>query len=76
MTYSEFWEVMARVFTKVRADSLASDLILPQLGNLSAQTALENGYRPDEVWRAIVEEMELPEKYLYLHRINAHKKQG
>ncbi|MDR6939028.1 DUF3046 domain-containing protein [Arcanobacterium hippocoleae] len=70
MTYTEFWDVLKRVFPDGRAQSVASDLVLPQLSSLTCAEALKNGYQPIEVWRALIVELDLPAEYEYLHRIN------
>lgn len=70
MKHSEFWEVMERVFPEGRARSVAEDLVLPDLGSMTPNEALERGVDPLAVWKEIVAVEGLPERYEYLHRIN------
>lgn len=70
MTHSEFWAVMERVFPHGRARSLAHDVVLVDLGSVTANEALAAGAAPLDVWKAIINLMDLPESYEYLHRVN------
>lgn len=70
MTHTEFWNVLRRVFPNGRAESVAKDIALPQFHSFSAEEALAAGYPPITVWKAIIEEMNLPLSYEFLHRIN------
>lgn len=73
MTHTEFWKVLRQVFPDGRAESIAQDLVLPQLGSLSCVEALKAGYQPIVVWKALIDLLGLPEKYEYLHRSNPRK---
>lgn len=61
---------MERVFPDGRARSLASDLVLPDLGSVTPEAALAAGAAPMRVWKAIISLLGLPESYEYLHRVN------
>lgn len=68
MTHTEFWDVLRSVFPGGRAESVARDLVLPQLQSLTCEEALAAGMKPIEIWKAVVEEMSLPVDYIFLHR--------
>lgn len=76
MTHSEFWLTLSRAFPEGRGEALAQDLVLLRLDRKTAVQALNGGTEPFEVWKAIVEEMDLPaDEFLFLHRRRAEKKQ-
>ena len=68
MRESEFWDCVDWVFPHGRGRSLASDLVLSQLGNRSPKDALDNGEQPQRVWIAVCQAMDVPDEYHYLHR--------
>lgn len=70
MKHTEFWAVLDRAFPDGRGRSLAQDLVLVDLGNVTAQEALAAGVSPLKIWKAIVLAMDLPESFVYLHRID------
>lgn len=74
MTHTEFWEVLRHVFPDGRAESIAKDFVLPQLGSISCEDALKAGYKPIEVWKALIEQLGLPVEYEYLHRSHRRNK--
>ncbi|MDR1393875.1 MAG: DUF3046 domain-containing protein [Bifidobacteriaceae bacterium] len=59
MRQSEFWESINRVFGRVYAKSLASDMVLGALGSRTAEQALEAGIEPGQVWEALCDMMEV-----------------
>jgi hypothetical protein len=59
---SEFWRRMERCFGATYADSVARDQVLRQLGGRTVHEALESGWEPAEVWRAVCEAFEVPAK--------------
>lgn len=73
MTHTEFWEVLRQVFPNGRAESVAKDLVLPQLGSISCEDALKAGFKPLKVWKALIEQLGLPAEYEYLHRRTERK---
>ena len=75
MRESEFWDAVDWVFPHGRGKSLTSDLVLSSLDGRSPASALEEGVAPQEVWIALCEAMELPQKYHYLHRIKAEDRE-
>ncbi|MFC5369899.1 DUF3046 domain-containing protein [Arcanobacterium bovis] len=70
MKHTEFWAVLDRAFPDGRGRALAQDLVLVDLGNLTAQEALTAGVAPIEIWKAIVAAMDLPQSHVYLHRVD------
>ena len=70
MRVSEFWECMDTAFGS-RGRSLAADLVLVELRSRTAVEALEAGIEPRQIWDAMCTEMELPDRYRHLHRIDA-----
>ena len=70
MRVSEFWDCMDTAFGP-RGRSLAADLALVDLRSRTAVEALDAGLEPQRIWEAICTEMELPEHYRHLHRIDA-----
>lgn len=60
MRHTEFWARMERALGEGYARSWAADHVLGSLGGRTALEALEAGYTPKEVWRAVWEALELP----------------
>ena len=69
MRVSEFWECMDTAFGP-RGRPLAADLSLVELRSRTAVEALDADVEPRRIWEAICSEMELPERYRHLHRID------
>ena len=61
MRRSEFSELADHVFGPTLARTYTRDLILEEVGGLSADAALEAGYPVREVWTALCDAMEVPE---------------
>jgi signal transduction histidine kinase len=57
---SEFWLCMEHEFGRGYARVLAADLVLGQLGQLTALEALEKGVDPRRVWLAICDTQDIP----------------
>lgn len=70
MRHTEFWDVLDRAFPNGRGRALAKDLALPELNSRTAEEALDQGEKPQTVWRAIRISMDLPERFEYLHKIS------
>lgn len=60
MRLSDFQTLMADEFGSEYAAVLLSDLALTELGDLSGQKALDDGFEPKEVWRAICRAQNVP----------------
>lgn len=57
---SDFWRLMDDEFGAGYSRVLASELVLSELGGLSAQAALSSGIEPRLVWSAICEKQDVP----------------
>jgi hypothetical protein len=57
---SQFRELMADEFGSVRASSLATDHVFAELGGQTVNQALEAGWDPRDVWRAVCGAFEVP----------------
>lgn len=58
---SEFTELADHVFGPALARAYTRDLVLEDLGGLTAEQALERGHRVRTVWTALCEAMDVPE---------------
>ena len=58
MRLREFRELAAEVFGK-NATTLTADLVLPELGNRTADEALAAGVEPPVVWHALCDAMDV-----------------
>lgn len=61
MRYTEFWSRLEDALG-VRARSWAQDHVMVSLGGRTPQQALDAGEEPQQVWRAVHAELELPER--------------
>lgn len=61
MRLSRFWTLMKDEFGEGYAASVAADHVLGSLGNRTANTALEDGIPPRDVWFALCDDMGVPE---------------
>ena len=61
MRRSEFTELADHVFGPVLARTYTQDLVLEEIGGLSAAEALERGVPVRAVWTALCEAMDVPE---------------
>ena len=60
MRLTEFWNRMNRHLGDGYAVSYAHDQVLPQLGGRTVSQALASGDDVKQIWRAVVEALELP----------------
>ncbi len=61
MRLREFRELAAEVFGNTAA-VLTAELVMPELGNRTANEALEAGIEPSAVWHALCDAMDVPEE--------------
>ena len=61
MRRSEFTELADHVFGPSLARTYTHDLVLEEIGGLSAAEALERGVAVRAVWNALCDAMEIPE---------------
>lgn len=57
---TQFRELMEGEFGAVRAASLAHDHVFAELGGRTVEQALEFGYDPRDVWRAVCSAYDVP----------------
>lgn len=62
MRHSKLWELLGDEFGDTYASSLARSHVLTRLGDRTAVQALDQGVSPREVWRAICEDLDVPEE--------------
>ena len=62
MRRSEFSELAAHAFGPVLAQTYRRDLILEELGGLSADAAIDQGVPVRQVWTVLCDAMEVPEQ--------------
>jgi len=60
MRHTVFRRRMAEEFGRVRADMLAQDHVLSELGGRTPDEALEAGIDPKQVWQVLCEVFEVP----------------
>lgn len=70
MKHTEFWSSLERAFPDGLGEALAKDLALPELGSRTALEALADNVAPQTVWSAICANMDLPDRYEFLHKID------
>ena len=61
MKVSEFWRAMDYEFGPALSQHLAKDLVLSELGQRTAQEALEAGLEVQSIWRAVCSSQDLSE---------------
>ena len=66
--HSEFARAAADVLGEAGASSYLSDLTLAGVGYRTANEALAEGFRHQEVWDALVDELGLPASTRWHHR--------
>ncbi|WP_182049208.1 DUF3046 domain-containing protein [Changpingibacter yushuensis] len=69
MRESEFWAAVDWVYPNGRGHSLAEDLVLSALGDVSPREALDAGENPQRVWEAMCDAMDLPSSYYFINRV-------
>jgi hypothetical protein len=57
-----FWDKMRGQFGDSYAASVAKDYVLAGLGSRTVDQALADGVDPKDVWRAVCEAFEIPER--------------
>lgn len=60
MRLTYFRELMDDEFGPVRAASVARDHVFAEFGGLTVDEALEKGYEPRDVWRAVCQAYDVP----------------
>ncbi|MBK0868530.1 MAG: DUF3046 domain-containing protein [Saccharopolyspora sp.] len=60
MRHTDFRRRMAEEFGRIRAEMLAQDHVMSQLGGRTADEALESGMSPKQVWETLCEVFEVP----------------
>ncbi|PQZ92839.1 histidine kinase [Arthrobacter sp. MYb227] len=60
MRLSDFWRLMDDEFGEGYSRSLASSLVLAEVGGVSAEEALSKGTPPKAVWQAICTMQDVP----------------
>ncbi|WP_243789185.1 DUF3046 domain-containing protein [Saccharopolyspora gloriosae] len=60
MRHTDFRERMAEEFGRLRAEMLAEDHVMSELGGRTVDQALEAGLSPKQVWLALCESFEVP----------------
>ncbi|ATG55344.1 hypothetical protein CFK41_11640 [Brachybacterium ginsengisoli] len=61
MRRSEFTELADHVFGPALARTYTSDLVLEEIGGISAEQALERGVAVRSVWNALCDAMDVPD---------------
>jgi hypothetical protein len=61
MRHTEFWARMHEVLGEAYAPVWAGQQVMSSLGGRTVEQALEAGVSPKVVWRAVVEQLDLPE---------------
>jgi hypothetical protein len=62
---SEFWRAVADEFGEVYGRALVRDLVLSELGDLSAERAIAAGVPVRDIWLALCAAMEVPSERRY-----------
>ncbi|WP_028651881.1 DUF3046 domain-containing protein [Nocardioides halotolerans] len=60
MRHTEFWERMEQALGPAYHRSWASQFVMAELGERTAQEALDAGVPPKQVWAAVWRALELP----------------
>ncbi|QZY30418.1 DUF3046 domain-containing protein [Nocardioides coralli] len=60
MRHTEFWDRMEHALGEAYARSWATQHVMGSLGGRTVMEALDAGYAPKEVWRAVWEVLGLP----------------
>jgi hypothetical protein len=65
MRLSEFWIAMGEEFGDSYGQMLAHDLVLGELGDLTARQAIAKGVETRTIWLALCRAMDVPENRWY-----------
>jgi len=60
--YREFWQLVDEVLGSAHGRSLVRELVLPSLGDRTAEQALDSGIEPRDVWHALCDELDVPDR--------------
>jgi hypothetical protein len=60
MRLTHFRQQMAEEFGRVRAEMIARDHVFSEFGGLTVDQALDAGYDPKQVWRAVCDAFDVP----------------
>ena len=60
MTRSEFFLAVTEEFGELQGRALLRDLVMREVGDLTALAALEQGVAPKAVWSALCSAMDVP----------------
>jgi Protein of unknown function (DUF3046) len=60
MRLTHFRQQMAEEFGRVRAEMIARDHVFSEFGCLTVDQALDAGYDPKQVWRAVCDAFDVP----------------
>lgn len=61
MRYREFWQLVDEVLGSAHGRALVRELVLPSLGDRTAERALDAGVEPRDVWHALCDELDIPD---------------
>lgn len=76
MRHSEFWQLADAVFGAEYARSLASDIVLSDLGGRSPVQALDDGVPPRDVWVALCDAQDVPEDRRWIDTREANRRRS
>lgn len=62
MRYREFWQLVDEVLGSAHGRALVRELVLPGLGDRTAEQALDFGIEPRDVWHALCDELDVPDR--------------
>jgi len=65
MRLSEFWLAVSDEFGPEYSRVLTSDLVLGEIGGLTAEQGIARGVPPREIWLALCEAMDVPANRRY-----------
>jgi len=65
MRLSEFWIAVTDEFGDVYGRTLTHDLVLSDVGGLTAEQAIKRGVQPREIWLALCRATDVPENRWY-----------
>jgi len=59
--YREFWDLVDDVLGSAQGRGLVRELVVLELGNRTAQQALDDGEEPRTVWHALCDALGVPD---------------
>ncbi len=60
MRLTHFRQQMAEEFGRIRAEMIARDHVFSEFGGRTVDQALDAGYDPKQVWRAVCDAFDVP----------------